>query len=82
MEEYIRTHNQFSPAMPHSFVSNDSNANNAIKKYFNSLGNFMGVEPSTMNINKTQSVQPDNNVNLEEEVDTEEEDETPELVMA
>ena len=42
-------------------VSNDNKANNAIKKYFNSLGNFMGVEPSTMNVNKTQSVQPENN---------------------
>lgn len=63
-------------------VSNDNNANNAIKKYFNSLGDFMGVEPSKMNINKTQSVQQDNNVNLVEEVDTEDEDETPELVMA
>ena len=36
-------------------------ANNAIKKYFNSLGNFMGVEPSQININKTQSAQQTNN---------------------
>ena len=38
-------------------VSNDGKANNAIKKYFNSLGNFMGVEPSKSTFNKTQSVQ-------------------------
>tara|TARA_Y100000590_G_scaffold469795_1_gene659778 strand:- start:6822 stop:7472 length:651 start_codon:yes stop_codon:yes gene_type:complete len=62
-------------------VSNDGNANNAIKKYFNSLGNFMGVEPSQLNINKTQSVQQTNNASLVEEVDTEDEEE-PELVNA
>ena len=62
-------------------VSNDTKANNAIKKYFNSLGNFMGVEPSKMNINKSQSVQQNNNANLVDEVDTEDED-APELVSA
>ena len=60
-------------------VSNDGKANNAIKKYFNSLGNFMGVEPSQLNINKTQSAQQTNNASLVEEVDTEDED-APELV--
>jgi len=60
-------------------VSNDGKANNAIKKYFNSLGNFMGVEPSQLNINKTQSTQQTSNANLVEEVDTEDED-APELV--
>ena len=62
-------------------VSNDGKANNAIKKYFNSLGNFMGVEPSQININKTQSAQQTNNASLIEEVDTEDED-APELVSA
>jgi hypothetical protein len=62
-------------------VSNDGNSNNAIKKYFNSLGNFMGVEPSQLNINKTQSAQQTNNASLVEEVDTEDED-APELVSA
>lgn len=65
-------------------VSNDEKSNNAIKKYFNTLGNFMGVEPARMNINKTQSEQhkfneTSNTANLEEEVDTEDE-EAPELV--
>lgn len=60
-------------------VSNDNRANNAIKKYFNSLGNFMGVEPSSMNFNKTQSEQQ--NINYNEEVDTEDEDDdAPTLV--
>lgn len=59
-------------------VSNDNKANNAIKKYFNSLGNFMGVESSTMNINKTQSEQQ--NINYNEEVDTEDEEDIPNLV--
>ena len=62
-------------------VSNDGKANNAIKKYFNSLGNFMGVEPTRMNLNKTQSAQQTNNVSLVEEVDTEDED-APDLVSA
>ena len=61
-------------------VSNDNASNNSIKRYFNSLGNFMGIEPSKMNINKTQSEQQTfNNANLVEEVDTEDE-EAPELV--
>ena len=41
----------------------------------------MGVEPSKMNINKSQSVQQNNNANLVEEVDTEDED-APDLVSA
>ena len=50
-----------------------------LRKYFNSLGNFMGVEPSTMNVNKTQSAQQ--NINYNEEVDTEDEDDdAPTLV--
>ena len=61
-------------------VSNDNNANNAIKKYFNSLGNFMGIEPTQMNFNKTQSVQQNINSNLDEEVETEDEDDAPQLV--
>ena len=50
-----------------------------LKKYFNSLGNFMGVEPSKININKSQSVQQTIMQILIEEVDTEDED-APELV--
>jgi len=62
-------------------VSNDGASNNAIKKYFNSIGNFMGIEPSKMNVNKTQSVQQNNNnPTLIEEVDTEDEEDVPELV--
>ena len=62
-------------------VSNDGNANNAVKKYFNTLGNFMGIEPSKMNINKTQSAQQNNiTADLNNEMDTEDEDEAPELV--
>ena len=60
-------------------VSNDMKSNNAIKKYFNTLGNFMGIEPSTMNVNKTQSEQQ--KLNLNDEVDTEDED-APELVSS
>ena len=62
-------------------VSNDNNANNAIKKYFNSLGSFMGIEPAQMRVNNTQSVQQNvNNASLVEEVDTEDEDDAPNLV--
>jgi hypothetical protein len=61
-------------------VSNDIKANNAIKKYFNSIGDFMGIEPSKLNFNKTQSEQQNSNVNFVEDVDTEDEDETPQLV--
>jgi hypothetical protein len=59
-------------------VSNDNNANNAIKKYFNTLGNFMGFEPSEININQNNQprVQELNNI-----VDTESEgEEEPELI--
>ena len=60
-------------------VSNENDANNAIKKYFNSLGNFMGIEPSKMNINKTQSVQHNIETSINEEYDTEDE-EPPQLM--
>ena len=58
-------------------VSNDMAANNAIKRYFNKLGNFMGVEPSDMNLknNVTQSVEQ----NIYQENDTDDE-EAPDLV--
>lgn len=55
-------------------VSNDANANNALKKYFNTLGNFMGVDPLDLDIK--QSEQPILNNNDE---DTEDED-VPDLV--
>jgi hypothetical protein len=51
-------------------VSNDNNANNALKKYFNSLGNFMGIEPMDFNIKQTPPVQ----ATLDEDADTEDED--------
>ena len=56
-------------------VSNNENANNALKKYFNTLGNFMGVDP--MDINIKQSEQPI--LNNDNDEDTEDEDE-PNLV--
>lgn len=56
-------------------VSNDNNANNALKKYFKTLGDFMGIEPMDINIQQTPPVQ----ANLEEDADTEDED-MPEVV--
>lgn len=58
-------------------VSNNTNVNNAIKKYFNDLGNYTGVEPAQFTENNnTQSEQQ----NLNVEVDTEDEDEAPDLI--
>jgi hypothetical protein len=56
-------------------VSNDGNANNALKKYFNTLGDFMGIEPMNFNIQQTPPVK----ANLNEDEDTEDED-MPEVV--
>ena len=58
-------------------VSNDNQANNSLKKYFNTLGNFMGIDPSENNI--AQSEQTYNLNNLNDDNDTEDEDDIPEL---
>jgi hypothetical protein len=56
-------------------VSNDNGANNAIKKYFNILGNFMGIEPSELKLNNnTPEPTPVQNTELYNDVDTEDED--------
>lgn len=59
-------------------VSNDTKANNAVKKYFKILGDFLGIEPMNINI-PTQP--PENNIasTIDENSDTEDE-EAPGLV--
>jgi hypothetical protein len=56
-------------------VSNDNQANNAIKKYFKVMGEFLGIEPMEMNIPQQQNVAQVNN-----DTETEDEDEAPQLV--
>ena len=62
-------------------VSNDIRASNAIKQYFNALGEFLGIEPTEIDINNImKSVQmgslpeQNNNINNINNSDTEEED--------
>lgn len=58
-------------------LSNDSKANNSLKKYFNELGNFMGIEPAQMDVNQSSENIPVSSMyNVDE--DTEDED-IPEL---
>ena len=47
-------------------VSNEPRANNAIKKYFNELGQFLGIEPTDINMNE-----PILNNTIKQESDTE-----------
>lgn len=56
-------------------VSNDSQANNAIKKYFKVMGDFLGIEPMAMNLPQQQNV-----AQVNDDTETEDEDEAPQLV--
>jgi hypothetical protein len=61
-------------------VSNDRNTSNAIKSYFTTLGNFLGIEPVSLNSTPQQpltSFVPQQN---QANSDTEDEDEAPTLV--
>ena len=60
-------------------VSNDTGASNAIKNYFNTLGQFLGIEPVNL-----ESMIPSQNPSqsmVSQNSDTEDEDE-PELIEA
>jgi hypothetical protein len=79
--------NQISTVMGSNKVSDNKSLSNAIKNYFNNLGQFMGIEANNINTNS----QPDiitnnfvqNNVETVENIyndDTEDEDDVPDLV--
>jgi hypothetical protein len=56
-------------------VSNEIRANNAIKNYFNALGEFLGIEPTEMDLNSIMnSTQMTSNTEHINNSDTEEED--------
>ena len=57
-------------------VSNDNQANNAIKKYFKVMGDFLGIEPMEMNIPQQQNVAQVNN----DDTETEDDEDAPQLV--
>jgi hypothetical protein len=65
-------------------VSNNNNASNAIKHYFNSLGQFLGIEPMDVSaqMNNLSNVynNNNNNNNYYNNSDTEDEDDVPELI--
>ena len=57
-------------------VSNDDRANIAIKKYFNSLGDFLGIEPMNINLRQDNTQTQLSNIELSnQDADTEDEDE-------
>ena len=69
-------------------VSIDSNMNNAIKNYFNTLGKFMGIEPMNFNL-ESEPVESNTMQRVEQRVaqqvdnsDTEDEDDIPTLVKS
>lgn len=59
-------------------VSNDSKMSNAIKNYFNTLGQFMGIEPMNFNLENT----PVSSMQQVDNSDTEDEDDIPTLVKS
>jgi hypothetical protein len=64
-------------------VCNIGGASNAIKHYFNSLGQFLGIEPIDMSTQMAQlQNQVNTHVNTKHDSDTEDEDEAPELIEA
>jgi hypothetical protein len=60
-------------------VCNIGGASNAIKHYFNSLGQFLGIEPIDISAQMSK-LQNQVNTKLTNDSDTEEEDDVPELV--
>jgi hypothetical protein len=60
-------------------VCNIGGASNAIKHYFNALGQFLGIEPIDMSTSMSQ-LQNQTRERLTHDSDTEDEDEPPELI--
>jgi hypothetical protein len=61
-------------------VCNIGGASNAIKQYFNSLGQFLGIEPIDMSNQLTQLQNETRTRLTNNDSDTEDEDEAPELI--
>ena len=62
-------------------VSNDSKADIALKRYFSSLGDFLGIEPMNMNLRQDNTQTQLSNIELAGHgSDTEDEDGAPELI--
>ncbi len=62
-------------------VSNDQRASVYIKKYFNDLGQFLGIEP--IDINKiSEGMAQNKQVVNNDDTETEDEDDVPELIQA
>jgi hypothetical protein len=61
-------------------VCNIGGASNAIKHYFNSLGQFLGIEPIDMSNQISQLQNQVNTKITKDDSDTEDEDEAPELI--
>jgi hypothetical protein len=60
-------------------VCNISGASNAIKHYFNALGQFLGIEPINMSSQMSQ-LQNQTRGKITDNSDTEDEDDAPELI--
>ncbi len=64
-------------------ISNDNNASNAIKHYYKSLGQFLGIEAIDLNTQMETLQNTYNNMRIkkkENESDTDDEDDVPELI--